>query len=175
MTFQRLQKKLSYAKPLVLLRQFLHRMHIATAIAIFPIKNGAVALRLGREESSKKSSSSCNFLFGLLLSPQWRKQKEKESMSQKETFTLPLLMLTTREIHREIALTQSSSSSRGAPTLALRTIALLQSTKNETCNDKLLLCPAAPTAAGTDTSFMMQKPSYTKWQLTKWSVKPFTS
>ena len=179
MTFQRLQKKLSYAKPLVLLRQFLHRMHIATAIAIFPIKNGAVALRLGREESSssssKKSSSSGNFLFGLLLSPQWRKQKEKESMSQKETFTLPLLMLTTREIHREIALTQSSSSSRGAPTLALRTIALLQSTKNETCNDKLLLCPAAPTAAGTDTSFMMQKPSYTKWQLTKWSVKPFTS
>ena len=178
MTFQRLPKKLSYAKPLVLLRQFLHRMHIATAIAIFPIKNGAVALRLGREESSsssKKSSSSGNFLFGLLLSPQWRKQKEKESMSQKETFTLPLLMLTTREIHREIALTQSSSSSRGAPTLALRTIALLQSTKNETCNDKLLLCPAAPTAAGTDTSFMMQKPSYTKWQLTKWSVKPFTS
>lgn len=39
-------------------------------------------------------------------------------MSQKETFTLRLLMLTTREIHREIALTQSSSSSRGAPTLA---------------------------------------------------------
>ena len=53
MTFQRLQKKLSYAKPLVLLRQFLHRMHIATAIAIFPIKNGAVALRLGREEQQK--------------------------------------------------------------------------------------------------------------------------
>ena len=58
-------------------------------------------------------------------------------MSQKETFTvrraMRLMLLTTREIHREIALTQSSSS-RGAPTLA----SLLQSTKNETCNDKLL-------------------------------------
>ena len=57
MTFQRLQKKLSYAKPLVLLRQFLHRMHIATtAIAIFPIKNGAVALRRrGRAAVAAKS------------------------------------------------------------------------------------------------------------------------
>ena len=56
MTFQRLQKKLSYAKPLVLLRQFLHRMHIATtAIAIFPIKNGAVALRRRERAAVAKS------------------------------------------------------------------------------------------------------------------------
>ena len=164
MTFQRLQKKLSYAKPLVLLRQFLHRMHIATtAIAIFPIKNGAVALRRREQQQQKVLLLLQLFVRSSTFTTMKKTERKREHVPKGNLYVATADAHYPRNTQRNCTHAIIIVFSRGTNTsffiFVLQLCCKAQKTRPATTN---YCCAAASTAAGTDTSFMMQKPSYTK-------------